>query len=96
VVLNDLPLGQAARITHVDAEGQPVMLRLMEMGLVPGASVSVRKRAPFRGPLELVVEGYLLSIRAAEAARLSVEALRTPEAEGAPSRPLARTADEAA
>lgn len=53
------------------------MLRLMEMGLVPGASVRVRKRAPFRGPLELWVGGYILSIRSNEARLLGV----TPEPE---------------
>lgn len=49
------------------------MLRLMEMGLVKGARIEVRKRAPLGGPLELRVEGYLLSIRSAEASRVEVE-----------------------
>ena len=50
----------------------------MEMGLVRGAQVQVRKRAPFGGPLELRVEGYLLSIRHADAKTMHVE-LTTPE-----------------
>ncbi len=73
VTLLDLPVGVPARLAAVQEPGRPVMLRLMEMGLVPGASVRVRRRGPLGGPLELNVGGYLLTVRAAEAARLSVE-----------------------
>ncbi len=70
--LNELPTGTVARIVGVEGTSG-VMLRLMEMGLVPGAPVSVRKRAPFGGPLELRVRDYLLSIRAHEARAINVE-----------------------
>lgn len=72
MTLEELPVGQAARITSVDA-CEPVMLRLMEMGLVPGTPIAVRKRAPFGGPLELRVRDYLLSMRRAEARRVIVD-----------------------
>lgn len=77
--LASLPVAQRARLTSVSVEASPAMIRLMEMGLVPGALVEVRKRAPFRGPLELRVEGYLLTIRRAEAEQLGVEPLPDPE-----------------
>lgn len=72
MTLDQLELDQHARVTRVDTR-EPIMLRLMEMGLVPGAPVRVRKAAPFGGPLELEVRGYLLSIRREQAQRLSVE-----------------------
>lgn len=72
MTLDELPTNQPAVIQSVDG-GSSVMLRLMEMGLVPGAQVSVRKRAPFGGPLELRVRDYLLSIRAKEARSIVVE-----------------------
>ncbi|MBK6688018.1 MAG: ferrous iron transport protein A [Deltaproteobacteria bacterium] len=72
MTLDRLASGLDARITVVDSSS-PVMLRLMEMGLVPGASVRIEKRAPFGGPLELRVGGYLLSIRLDEAKKLTVE-----------------------
>lgn len=72
MTLDKLPTDQMAQITQVDGSSS-VMLRLMEMGLVPGAPVKVRKRAPFGGPLELKVRDYLLSIRAHEAQRIIVE-----------------------
>ncbi len=65
---NNLP----ARIAAVDTR-DAVILRLMEMGLVPGAAVAVKKRAPFGGPLQLQVGDYLLSIRGAEARAFTIE-----------------------
>ena len=72
MTLEDLPVGRTARVISVNA-ADPVMLRLMEMGLVPGAPVAVRKRAPLGGPLELRVRDYLLSVRRTEARRVTVE-----------------------
>ena len=71
MTLDRLPVDEPARVVAVDAR-DPVMLRLMEMGLVPGAPVTVRKIAPFGGPMELQVRGYLLSIRRNEAKKLTV------------------------
>lgn len=72
MTLDELETNRRAVVTHVDGRSA-VMLRLMEMGLVRGADVQVRKRAPFGGPLELRVRDYLLSIRAAEARSVKVE-----------------------
>lgn len=72
MTLDQLALDRPARITSVDGN-TPVLLRLMEMGLVPGAPVQVRKKAPWGGPMELKVRGYLLSIRQSEARQLTVE-----------------------
>jgi Fe2+ transport system protein FeoA len=74
MTLADLALDAPAQLTAVDGT-DPLMLRLMEMGLVPGAPVSVRKAAPFGGPLQIQVRGYLLSIRRNEARRLKVAPL---------------------
>jgi len=43
------------------------MLRLLEMGFVPGTMVTLVKRAPFGDPLEFQVRGCHVSLRAAEA-----------------------------
>ncbi len=75
MTLEQLEPGQPATVATVDAT-DGVMLRLMEMGLTPGAPVRVRKKAPFGGPLELEIRGYFLSIRRAEAKRLGVEPAR--------------------
>lgn len=60
--------------TVIEVQGrQGVVLRLMEMGLVPGTRVRVVKIAPLGDPLEIELRGYHLSLRRAEAQRVGVE-----------------------
>lgn len=72
VSLAAVAVGQAARVLDVRGD-DPVTIRLLEMGLTPGVSLRVLGRAPFGDPLELELRGYRLSIRLAEAARVTVE-----------------------
>jgi Fe2+ transport system protein FeoA len=52
----------------------PIRRRLLEMGLCPGVTVDVIRRAPLGDPLEVRVRGYLLSLRLDQAAQVSVAA----------------------
>ena len=71
--LNCLPYGVGARVVGVSGEGS-VSRRLMEMGVVPGARVSVVKAAPLGDPLEVRVRNYHLALRRSEAQTISVVA----------------------
>jgi ferrous iron transport protein A len=70
--LSELGVGDAAIVRHVRGERRNVV-RLLEMGLVPGTRIELRRRAPLGDPIELRVRGYALSIRGAEAAGIEVE-----------------------
>jgi ferrous iron transport protein A len=66
-------VAQGREVRVCDVHGRDATaLRLLEMGLTPGAAIRVLGRAPFGDPLELEVRGYRLSLRGAEAARVSV------------------------
>jgi ferrous iron transport protein A len=54
--------------------------RLMELGIIPGTRVEVLRIAPFGDPMELSARGCNLSIRAAEAREVQVQALPATEA----------------
>lgn len=69
--LANLPIGTTARVVSVTENGA-VSKRLMEMGVVPGASVRVIKTAPFGGPMEIRVRGYHLALRCAEAQSIEI------------------------
>ena len=70
--LDGLAVGSAARVADVHG-ADAVALRLLEMGLTPGVAVRLIGRAPLGDPLELEIRGYRLSIRRAEAARVTLE-----------------------
>ena len=65
--LSQLPLGARGVVWSVS--GAPELRRrLLELGLVPGTPVEAVRRAPLGDPLEIIVRGYALSLRANEAA----------------------------
>ncbi len=69
--LADLPLKEAAVLVAVGGD-RGFRRRLMELGLTPGAAVTVTNVAPLGDPLEIRVRGSSLSIRRAEARALEV------------------------
>ncbi len=64
--LRDLKEGQSAVIKSVHGEGN-FKRRLLEMGFMPGTSVLIKKYAPLRDPIEMVLKGYHVSLRREEA-----------------------------
>lgn len=72
--LAELPVGRRAKVARISG-ADDVSLRLLEMGLTPGAEVAIVGRAPLGDPIELELRGYRLSIRKSEAARVEVEPL---------------------
>lgn len=74
IALKSLKPGAKARITKVSGKGA-VHRRIMDMGVVPGATVEVERVAPLGDPIEVKIKGYHLSLRKAEAANIFVEAI---------------------
>ncbi len=70
--LESLQTGQHARVQDVQGDDS-LALRIMEMGLLPGAEIELIGRAPLGDPLEIRVAGYHLSLRKAEAHRVVIE-----------------------
>jgi ferrous iron transport protein A len=71
--LDAIAVGSTVSVADV-LGNDAVALRLLEMGLTPGVAVRLVGRAPLGDPLELELRGYRLSIRRAEAARVTVTA----------------------
>ena len=68
--------GRRHRERHGTGRGWGFRKRLEDMGLTPGARVTVVKSAPFRGPLEVYIRGSRLAIGKGMAERVFVEATR--------------------
>ena len=74
MTLDKLPIGKDAKITAVGGQGT-LRLRLLDMGLIPGTRLKITRIAPMRDPVELLIRGYRLSIRLADAKTVEVEVL---------------------
>ncbi len=70
--LSRLEPGQTGRIVTVQGEPQ-LALRILELGLVCGTPVRLLRAAPLGGPIEVEIDGYLLSLRRNEADAVTVE-----------------------
>ncbi len=71
MTLANLQIGSEARVTRINGNNA-ITKRLMEMGVVPGVAVKVVKSAPFGDPIQILVRGYNLAMRKAEAAAIEV------------------------
>lgn len=69
--LSKLPVGSEGRVVSVNAANGTAR-RIMEMGIIPGVTVSVIKAAPFGDPIEVRVRGYSLAMRKTEADAIEV------------------------
>jgi ferrous iron transport protein A len=72
--LSQLRAGQCARIEAVEGD-DPLVQRLMEMGLLEGEDIEVVGFAPLGDPMEIRLRDYRLSLRRTEAARVQVTLL---------------------
>ena len=72
MTLKDLAIGKSAVIRTVGASGA-LRQHFLDMGMIPGAEVTVVKFAPMGDPMELQVHGYELTLRLAEAEQIEVE-----------------------
>ena len=65
-VLSDLPVGSSCVVTNILGEGK-VRRRLFDMGVTPGAKITVVKKAPLGDPLQVILRNYDLTLRKTEA-----------------------------
>lgn len=78
IKLSELPVGATATVRQFPMAGP--LVRLREMGLLVGSSVTLVRTAPLGDPLELKLRGYHLTLRKSEAAQVMVEKIDGPKA----------------
>ncbi len=75
MTLKDLKVGESAAITTVGGEGA-LRQHFLDMGVIPGAEVTVVKFAPMGDPMELQVHGYELTLRLADAEQIDIKPIK--------------------
>ncbi|MBR6345231.1 MAG: 50S ribosome-binding GTPase, partial [Lachnospiraceae bacterium] len=75
MTLKELQPGKTGIIKKVGGEGA-LRQHFLDMGVIPGAEVTVVKYAPMGDPVELLIHGYELTLRLADAERIDIEPLK--------------------
>ena len=70
--LDQIEKGETGLVKNVEGDGK-IRRRLFDMGVTPGARVTLRKKAPMGDPIEITIRGYELSLRKAEATLVNIE-----------------------
>ena len=76
--LDKLEIGQSAVIKTVKGKGSRRQ-HFLDMGVIPDAVVKLVKYAPLGDPMEVMIHGYALTLRKADAKMIEVEIQDTPE-----------------
>ncbi|MCC8129202.1 MAG: ferrous iron transport protein B [Clostridiales bacterium] len=72
MTLNELEIGKSASIVAVGGEGA-LRQHFLDMGLIPGAQVTMVKYAPMGDPVELRIHSYELTLRLADAEQIEID-----------------------
>lgn len=72
MTLRDLEIGESAVVTTVGGKGA-LRQHFLDMGVIPGAEVTLVKYAPMGDPMELRIHGYELTLRLADAAEIGID-----------------------
>ena len=70
--LKDVRVGETVTVVRIAGRG-PLRRRIMDMGIIRGTEIFVRKVAPLGDPIEVFVRGYELSLRRADVEIIEVE-----------------------
>ena len=77
MTLKDLPIGQTAEITKVGGNGE-LRQHFLDMGVIPGTSITKIKLAPMGDPIEFELNGYELTMRVDDAGKIEVSLDEAP------------------
>lgn len=89
--LRELKPGESAVITQVGGKGA-LRQHFLDMGVLPGAEVTLIKYAPLGDPMELRIHGYELTLRLADAERITIQLLNQKQTDQPESQPRKKVA----
>ncbi len=79
MTLKELKTGQTAVVETVGGEGA-LRQHFLDMGVIPGAEMTLVKLAPMGDPMEFRIHGYELTLRVADAERIGVKLMEAAHA----------------
>lgn len=74
--LSDLKIGQSAIVKSLNISNKQVKRHLLDMGIVRGTEVKIKKKAPMGDPIDIELRGYELVLRKADLKQIEVEVIK--------------------
>ena len=74
MTLRELNIGKSGKVLTVGGE-KALRRRLLDMGITPRTVITVKKAAPMGDPIELLLRGYILTLRLEDAEKITIEKL---------------------
>lgn len=71
MTLNELKPGQIGKVIKLNGTGK-IRCRIVDMGIIPGTTILIKRFAPFGDPIQINLRGYELSIRKNEAKNIEI------------------------
>ncbi len=90
MTLDKLEIGKDAVIESVNCDEPSLRQHILDMGLTPATEVTLVKTAPMGDPIELRVRGYELTLRKADAARITIKNVHNMHDHKRTSRPVGK------
>ena len=84
MTLNQLSIGQSAVVARVGGEGA-LRQHFLDMGVIPGAEITLVKFAPMGDPMELLIHGYSLTLRVDDAKQIDITPIQEASRRTQPS-----------
>ncbi len=75
MTLKELPIGKTATVRTVGGEGA-LRQHFLDMGIIPGAEVTMVKYGPTGDPVEVRIYSYDMTLRLADAGRIAIDEMR--------------------
>ena len=73
--LNELKVGQKAKIEKLEMTNKETRRHLLDMGLTRGTEVEIKKKAPMGDPIDISLRDYELCISKSQLKQIRVEVI---------------------
>ena len=90
MTLGGLKAGESCIVETVGGEGA-LRQHFLDMGIIPGAEITVVKFAPMGDPVEIRIHGYELSLRLDDANKIAVSKINKKDEAAAPAKRKSKT-----
>jgi len=70
--LKEAAIGKTVKVVKLHGDGA-IKRRIMDMGITKGVDIYIRKVAPLGDPIEVMVRGYELTLRKADADMVEIQ-----------------------